>query len=96
VLGTPPAFVLSQDQTLQFDFLDSLNGHPCWLQPGAQLILHCDSKKLRYPQSLIRLAIQFSKSSRLSAGSRTIEERGFFVKLSCKTTRNYTAFSPAG
>jgi hypothetical protein len=88
VLGTPPAFVLSQDQTLQFDFLESLNGHPCWLQPGAQLILCCDSKKLRYPQSLIRLAIQFSKSSRLSAGSRIIEGRGFFVKPSFTAARN--------
>src|SRR5712671_4672295 len=65
VLGTPPAFVLSQDQTLQlrireFVFL----AHFSRDAPGYRGARDSALKALRCPQYLRGLAIQFSETDR--------------------------------
>ena len=66
VLGTPPAFVLSQDQTLQFTFLATpslVSLDLEWSAPGLTS-LQTSLKALRFRNLLRGLAIRFSKTER--------------------------------
>jgi hypothetical protein len=63
VLGTPPAFVLSQDQTLQLSSW-------CWYffasrPPARGTVASCTQSIARLPQSLRGSALRFSKTRRL-------------------------------
>ena len=59
VLGTPPAFVLSQDQTLQFRDFD-----PCPTSCEVRGMVYCDIANSRNAVTafVVLLAIQFSKT----------------------------------
>ena len=61
VLGTPPAFVLSQDQTLQLRDFDP-SQLPLSRRTGMVLRFYCKLEGMRGPHSILRLAIQLSKT----------------------------------
>jgi hypothetical protein len=61
VLGTPPAFVLSQDQTLQLRDFDP-SQLPLSRRTGMVLRICCKLEGMRGPHSKHRLAIQLSKT----------------------------------
>jgi hypothetical protein len=61
VLGTPPAFVLSQDQTLQLRDFDP-SQLPLSRRTGMVLRFCCKLEGMRGPHSKHRLAIQLSKT----------------------------------
>jgi hypothetical protein len=80
VLGTPPAFVLSQDQTLQLRIrFPSANSRSA---PGYRGARDSALKALRCPQYLRGLAIQFSETDRpflLRASDCHALPPGFFL-----------------
>ncbi len=61
VLGTPPAFVLSQDQTLQLRDFDP-SQLPLARRTGMVIHICCKLEGMRGPHSKHRLAIQLSKT----------------------------------
>src|SRR4051794_37478704 len=69
VLGTPPAFVLSQDQTLQLKSPDSVSGTRIAASaahhvPGSADLIRYSLKALRFRNLLRGPAIRFSKTER--------------------------------